>query len=102
MRIIASSRLPEEAVRPYRGKGRQNPEHLEAVRDGPLSFFHEAEIAGAGRGRSLTRRSPTGWLTSRRQYSLCGARSGLGHDPIPQRNRSRPAPESLALDSVVA
>jgi hypothetical protein len=36
----------DEAVRPYLGEGGPKPEHLEAIREGMLRFFHEAEIAG--------------------------------------------------------
>jgi transcriptional regulator with XRE-family HTH domain len=36
----------EAVLQPYCGEGGPAPEHLEAVREGLLSFFHEAEIAG--------------------------------------------------------
>jgi transcriptional regulator with XRE-family HTH domain len=36
----------EEVLQPYRGEGGLDPEHLEAVREGVLRFFQEAELAG--------------------------------------------------------
>jgi transcriptional regulator with XRE-family HTH domain len=39
--------LLEEAAGPYLEEGGPNPEHLQAVREGLLTFFREAEIAGA-------------------------------------------------------
>ena len=36
----------DEVLQPYRGEGGPDPEHLEAVRKGLFSFFHEAEMAG--------------------------------------------------------
>jgi transcriptional regulator with XRE-family HTH domain len=36
----------DEAIRPYLGEGGPKHEHLEAIRDGLLNFFHESEIAG--------------------------------------------------------
>jgi transcriptional regulator with XRE-family HTH domain len=36
----------EEVLQPYRGEGGPDPGHLEAVREGVLRFFHEAEMAG--------------------------------------------------------
>jgi hypothetical protein len=38
--------LLDEAIRPFLGEGGPKPEHLEAIRDGLLSFFREAEVAG--------------------------------------------------------
>jgi len=38
--------LLDEAIRPYLGEGGPKFKHLEAIRDGLLSFFHESEIAG--------------------------------------------------------
>jgi hypothetical protein len=36
----------EEVLQPYRGEGGPDPGHLEAVREGVLRFFLEAEMAG--------------------------------------------------------
>jgi transcriptional regulator with XRE-family HTH domain len=36
----------EEVLQPYRGEGGPDPGHLEAVREGVLRFFQEAEMAG--------------------------------------------------------
>jgi len=39
--------LLEATARPYAFEGGPKPEHLEAIRQGLLRFFHEAEVSGA-------------------------------------------------------
>ncbi|HTW91847.1 MAG TPA: helix-turn-helix transcriptional regulator [bacterium] len=63
----------EEVLRPYQGEGGPDPGHLEAVREGVLRFFQEAEMAGgldAARsyGGEATPRLEPGDQTSRHGF----------------------------------
>ena len=67
----------EEVLQPYRGEGGPDPGHLEAVREGVLRFFQEAEMAGG--------------LDAEPQLEPGEAQPGHGFQPKPDTRAERDA-----------